>query len=275
MEECLATASAVLGRDLKKICQDGPIEELTRTEICQVALFTVGYGIFRCLQGRGFGKDLGACLGLSLGEWTALAAAEVIDFADGVRLVMERARWMQRACEATSGAMASLVGGDRKEILALCRENGVEISNYNAPDQVVISGERQKIQETLEEIGRCGVRRAIPLAVAGAYHSRLMESAREGFAEVVAAAAFKQPKIPVLSNVSGRVFRDGEEIRRLVVEQITAPVQWETCMQTAASLGVDHFYECGSGKVLVGLAKKNSPQARAQSAEEVALEFGN
>jgi [acyl-carrier-protein] S-malonyltransferase len=274
MEDCFSQAREVLGYDLRRICCDGPEEELRRTEICQVALLTVGYGAFCVLRDFGFWKDLRLCAGLSLGEWAALAAAGVLSFLDTLRLVWQRAKLMQAACEAVDGTMLSLIGGDRRKIQKLCSECGVEISNYNAPDQVVISGKRNLVGEFQKKAGECGVRRVIPLAVAGAYHSSLMRPAQEEFARILAGVNFHQPQIPVLSNVTGRVLETAEESRKLAVAQITSPVRWDACMETAAEMGVDEFCECGAGRVLVGLAGKNCPSARALTADD-ALEAVN
>ncbi|MDR3117393.1 MAG: ACP S-malonyltransferase [Puniceicoccales bacterium] len=263
MRVCFSQAGELLGLDLQKLCCEGPLEELTRTEVCQPALFTVGYGIFLTLERRGFWSDLRVCLGQSLGEWTALAAAGAISFAHGLSAVAWRARCMQAACDAGGGAMAALVGGDREKIFQLCEATGTVVSNYNAPDQLVLSGSEAAIAAALERVGECSVRRAIPLAVAGAYHSPAMEPARQNFIAALESLPIARPRIPVLSNVTGRAMEDPEEIRRLLAEQIVRPVRWEDCLRTAEKLGATHFYECGAGRVLVGLARKTLPGAWA------------
>ncbi|MDR2677640.1 MAG: ACP S-malonyltransferase [Puniceicoccales bacterium] len=263
---CLAQASDVLHLDLQKICFEGPQEELTRTDVCQVALYAVGYGIFKTLADRGLLPDVTCYAGLSLGEWTALAAAGAFAFEDGLPLVALRGRLMDEACRRTSGGMLSLIGGTRDEISILCRQTGLYPSNFNAPDQVVISGATAGITAATELVKNFSFRRAIPLNVAGAYHSPLMAEAREAFRPEVDRLKIRKPSIDVFSNVTGRPHESSDDIRHLLVEQITAPVQWETCMQTAAALGVNSFCECGAGKVLVGLVKKNIPSADAYEA---------
>lgn len=261
MKECFAVAAEELGYDLKTICFEGPMEKLTQTSVCQVALFVVGYGIFRVLKNRGHLNNLAVCCGLSLGEWTALAAAGAIDFREGVRLVARRGELMQLACETTQGAMVSVVGGDRSRILDLCREIEVDPSNFNSPDQVVVSGESEKIEIFLALAREQGLGRLIKLNVAGAYHSRLMRSARDDFERDLKTVNFRRPYIPVISNVTGHCVDDAEEIRRLLAQQITSPVRWDSSMVTAANIGADVFLECGPGKVLCGLGRKNLPTA--------------
>jgi [acyl-carrier-protein] S-malonyltransferase len=254
---CFTQASEILGRDLRKLCLEGPIEELTQTDICQVALYTVGYGTFLALRNRGFWNDLCVCFGQSLGEWTALAAAGAISFSDGLQVVVKRAALMQAACEAEKGTMAALIGGDREKIRRLCAETDSVISNDNSPEQLIISGSIAAISTTIARSeAECNVRRAIPLHVGGAYHSPLMMPARLGFKRVVEKLKFSRPCIPVLSNVTGTCFDDLEEMRELVVLQLTEPVQWQHCVQTASEMGADKFYECGAGCALAGLVRK-------------------
>lgn len=270
MRDVFALAQKILGYDLAAICFDGPQEKLTPTDSCQVALFVVGYGIFRVLQRQKKLADLRTCLGLSLGEWTALTAAGAIDFEVALPLVAKRGILMQRACENTSGAMVSLLGSTPEIVASICNRADVEASNFNSPGQIVISGEKNKIQNAMELAANEGVKRMMPLQVAGAYHSRLMASARDAFAHELARVSFRSPRHRVISNVTGREVSDPEEIRRLLVQQITAPVRWEQCMQRAWECGADTFFECGPGKVLTGLVRKNCPDAVAISAAEFA-----
>lgn len=261
MRECFEIANRELGYRLDELCFSGPLEKLTQTSVCQVALFVVGYGIFQALKSRGKLKNLAVCCGLSLGEWTALAATEAVDFREGIHLVARRGLLMQRACETVDGAMVSVGSGDRRRILELCRATDVDPSNFNSPDQVVVSGERKKIENFLVKAKEAGLRRIIPLNVAGAYHSRLMRSAQEEFERDLRSATFHLPSIPVISNVTGRKIKDSGEIRHLLAQQITSPVLWDIAMQEAAQIGADTFLECGPGKVLCGLGRKNLPSA--------------
>jgi [acyl-carrier-protein] S-malonyltransferase len=233
-----------------------------------VALYTVGYGVFKTLEDRELLTNMACCSGLSLGEWTALAAAGAFAFEDGLSLVATRGQLMDEACRKTPGGMLSLIGGLREEVFALCERAGLYPSNFNAPDQVVISGPTAGITAAVDLVNDFSFRRAIPLNVAGAYHSPLMAEAQRAFAPKVEKLSIRKPSIAVFSNVTGEPHENLDDIRRLLVEQITAPVQWETCMQHSAALGVDNFCECGSGRVLVGLAKKNIPGANACEAGE-------
>jgi [acyl-carrier-protein] S-malonyltransferase len=269
MRSCLARASDVLHLDLRKICFDGPREELTRTDVCQVALYAVGYGVFSTLADRELLPDVACCAGLSLGEWTALAAAEAFAFEDALPLVATRGRLMDKACRRASGGMLSLIGGTREEIFSLCEQTGLYPSNFNAPDQVVISGPMEGIAAAMDSVKNFSFRRAIPLDVAGAYHCPMMAEAQRAFRPEVEKLTIRKPSIAVFSNVTGKSHGDSNAIRRLLVEQITAPVQWETCMRNAAALNINNFCECGSGRVLAGLAKKNIPGAVIREAGEL------
>jgi [acyl-carrier-protein] S-malonyltransferase len=267
--ECFERASDVIHRDLKKLCLEGPQEDLTRTDVCQIALYTVGYGIFKALMALEILSGVSAYAGLSLGEWTALAAAGSIAFEDGLHLVARRGELMDEACQRISGGMLSLIGGLRENVFSLCERTGLYPSNFNAVDQVVISGDREKINKALVLAKDFGFRRAILLNVAGAYHSPLMASARNAFAKEIRELKIQRPRGVVFSNVTGKPHGEPEIIRQLLIDQITSPVQWHACIQNAATMGIDHFYECGSGKVLIGLVKKSMPAAVAFEAREI------
>jgi [acyl-carrier-protein] S-malonyltransferase len=267
--ECFARAEALLGCDLRKICWEGPLEALTTPEVCQPALYVAGYGAFLALRSSGRFGNLRVCGGFSLGEWTALAAAGSITFEDGLRMVALRAKYMRQAGEAVPGAMAALLGGERRAIEELCRICAVAVANYNAPGQIVISGARERVATALSRAAEFGVRRAVPLMVAGAYHSPLMAPARERFAKDMAALSIGAPSVPILSNVTGQAVEDPELIRHLLGKQITSPVRWEDCLQSAWSLGAREFVECGAGNVLAGLTKKNLPAATSAVADDL------
>ncbi|HEY4990019.1 MAG TPA: ACP S-malonyltransferase, partial [Opitutaceae bacterium] len=172
-------AEGVLGWDLAKVSAEGPEAELTQTQVCQPALFVHGLAVVAALREKGGLPEVGYALGLSLGEVTAYAAAGVFDFATGLRIVAERGRLMQAACEQTSGAMAAVIGETREAVTELCTEWGVEAANFNAPGQTIISGDRAKLASAVEAAKARGMKKVITLNVAGAYHSRLMEPARE------------------------------------------------------------------------------------------------
>ncbi len=249
-------ANTVLGYDLKKLCFEGPEEDLTQTRVCQPALYVHGYVAFKLLEERGGLADCQTALGLSLGELTALAAAGVFDFATGLKLVAARANLMQEACAATRGGMAALIGGDRTGVEALCRECDVDMANLNSPGQIVVSGECEKIDQVVAVARSKGFKMAVPLKVAGAYHSRLMARASAAFAEVLRPVPFQTPRWTVFTNVTGRPVRAAEEIKSALVRQIVSSVLWEDCQRAALALGITEFYECGPGAVLAGFAKR-------------------
>ncbi|MDP4609979.1 MAG: ACP S-malonyltransferase [Opitutales bacterium] len=249
-------ANEVLGWDLKGICFDGPDEALTETKVCQPALYVHGYAIFSILKAQGKLNDLKTACGLSLGELTALAAAGVYDFATGLRLVAERGRLMQLACDATKGGMAAVIGGTPEEVQAFCDEFDIEIANLNCPGQIVISGDNEKVLEAVAA-SKGRFKLCKPLNVAGAYHSRLMTSARDAFAEFIKDFDFKAPELVVYTNVTGGQISDPQAIKDALVSQVVSSVRFEENLRNmAADNAVSDFYECGPGKVLAGFAKR-------------------
>jgi [acyl-carrier-protein] S-malonyltransferase len=251
-----ARANEVLGWDLAKMCFEGPDELLVPTKVCQPALFVQGYALYSILKEQGRLPNLSTVMGLSLGEVTALTAAGVFDFDTGLRVVAERGRLMQVACEATRGGMASIIGEELSKISDLCREFDIEVANLNCPGQVVVSGEKTKVDACVSAAKERGMKKVIPLNVAGAYHSRLMEPARAEFALFLQSIPFHAPKLTVLTNVTGKVVSQPDEIRAALIQQVVSSVRWEDCMREAARLGTTEFWECGPGAVLVGLARR-------------------
>ncbi|NBB79625.1 MAG: ACP S-malonyltransferase [Verrucomicrobia bacterium] len=253
-------ANAVLGWDLKSLCFEGPEGALTETKVCQPALYVQGYAIFRILQERGHLGELTAACGLSLGELTALAAAGVYDFATGLRLVAERGRLMQLACDATKGGMAAVIGGTPEAVADFCSEFDIEIANLNCPGQIVISGDHGKVLDAVAA-SKGRFKLCKPLNVAGAYHSRLMASARDAFAEFIEDFTFETPQIAVYTNVTGGRVSEPQAIKEALVDQVVSTVRFEDCLRNmAAENGMDTFYECGPGKVLAGFAKRIDKQ---------------
>ena len=249
-------ANEVLGWDIKTICFEGPDAELTETKVCQPALYIHGFVLYTMLLEDGKLEDVKAACGLSLGELTALAVAGVYDFATGLRLVAERGRLMQLACESTKGGMAAVIGGTSEDVQAFCNEFDIEIANLNCPGQIVVSGEQQKVLKAVDGAkGRFKLCK--PLNVAGAYHSRLMVAARDAFAESIQDVDFKTPQISVYTNVTGNRVREPQEIKEALVRQIVSSVRFEECLRNmAAENAVDLLYECGPGKVLAGFGKR-------------------
>ena len=251
-------ANRVLGWDLTRICFEGPDAELTQTRVCQPALFVHGMALHAILHEQGGMGDAAFALGLSLGEITALTVAGVFDFATGLRVVAERGRLMQLACEQSSGTMASIIGEERGKVDELCREFGVEMANLNCPGQIVISGEKTRINAAVAAGRDRGMRKVIPLNVAGAYHSRLMEPARAAFAAFLDGITFSRPSLTVFTNTTGRAVAEPDDIRTALVKQVVSPVLWENCMRGAAGAGATEFWELGPGAVLAGLARRTN-----------------
>ena len=249
-------ANAVLGFDLKKTCFEGPAEELTKSNVCQPAIFVTSYAAYTALQKRK-GVPFACAAGLSLGEWGALCAAGVLDFEDTLKVLEARGRFMQEACEATPSGMIAIVGATGDQLKALCEATGCTVANVNSAAQQVLSGSKDAIAAAAVKAKELGIRRAIPLATAGAFHSPFMASAREKLAPVLDAVTFRAPKIPVLSNVTGKPHdADPGAIRALMLEQVTGTTNWAADVEAAKALGCTTFVEFGPGKVLSGLIKK-------------------
>lgn len=249
-------ADRVLGWSLTKVSFEGPDAELTQTKVCQPALYVHGLAMLATLREKGVVPAVTMAFGLSLGEVTALAAAGVFDFATGLAVVAERGRLMQAACEKSTGGMAAIIGEERATIEALCREFDIQAANFNAPGQIIVSGEKSRVDALVAAAKHKGLKRVIALNVAGAYHSRLMEPAREEFARYLAGVAFKAPRFTVFTNTTGQAVREPAAIREALVRQIVSSVLWEDCMRSAVAAGATEFWECGPGAVLAGLAKR-------------------
>jgi [acyl-carrier-protein] S-malonyltransferase len=262
-------ANRVLGWDLKKFSFEGPEAELTRTRVCQPALFVHGMAVLAALQERGKLPEVKFAMGLSLGEVTALTAAGVFDFATGLKVVAERGRLMQLACEKSVGGMAAIIGEERSTVAELCQEFEIEAANFNAPGQIIVSGEKARVETLVAAAKDRGLKRVMSLNVAGAYHSRLMEPARAEFAVYLAGVAFNRPKFAVFSNTTGQIVAEAVEIRAALVKQLVSPVQWEDCMRHCAAAGATEFWECGPGGVLAGLARRTDKGWRVKSLAEI------
>ncbi len=249
-------ANRVLGWDLTKVSFEGPDAELTQTKVCQPALFVHGLAVLAALKGKRKLPEMKFAFGLSLGEVTALTAAGVFDFATGLKVVAERGRLMQQACEQSTGGMAAIIGEERAKVQELCAEFGIETANFNAPGQIIVSGEKAKVDALVAAAKDRGLKRVMPLNVAGAYHSRLMEPARAAFEKYLQGVEFKRPACTVFSNTTGAVVSGPEQIRAALVRQVVSSVLWEDCMRAAAAAGATGFWECGPGAVLAGLARR-------------------
>ena len=249
-------ANAVLGFDLKKICFEGPAEELTKSNICQPAIFVTSYAAYTALQKKHH-VDFACAAGLSLGEWGALCAAGVLDFDSTLKVLEARGRFMQEACEATPSGMIAIVGATPEQLAALCEATGCTVANVNSAAQQVLSGSKDAIAAAAAKAKELGIKRAIPLATAGAFHSPFMAPARERLAAVLENITFNAPKLPVLSNITGAPHSsDPGEIKAKMLEQVTGTTNWAADVASAKTLGCEAFIEFGPGKVLSGLVKK-------------------
>jgi len=255
-------ANAALGYDLASICFNGPEAELTKTEHAQPGIYLVSWVAFQLLKDRVPTLTFEATAGLSLGEFTALAAAGALSFADGLKVVRQRGRFMQEACELTRGGMAAVIGLDEALTREACTEAGVVLANLNCPGQLVISGEADHITTALELVKAKGAKRAIPLPVAGAYHSPLMASAQPKLQTELATVALQAPAVPVISNVTAEPHGGPDEIRRRMVEQVTSSVLWEASIRHLLAQGFTRFIELGPGTALSGFMKRIDKSAQ-------------
>ena len=252
-------ADALLGRRLTDIMWNGPLEELTQTANCQPALFVHALAALAALREAAGEFPIGGAAGLSLGEMTAHAAAGTYDFATALKLVQKRGELMDEACAATRGGMAAMVGAYENEVRQLAADEDVDVANINTPTQIVISGELAKVEAAIGVAKEYGIRRATLLNVAGAYHSRLMESAYEKLGQELLNVQMELPRFPVISNVTGEAVKTLPEIRQTLQDQVTATVRWVDCMETLLEdCGCNFFIELGPGNVLAGLLQRIS-----------------
>ena len=261
-------ADEILGRKLSEIAWNGPIEELTKTSNCQPALYVHGLACLAALREVAGEFPIEGAAGLSLGEITAHAAAGTFDFATGLKLVQRRGELMDEACAATYGAMAAMIGADENTVRLLAADEDVDVANINAPGQIVISGELAKVEAAIGVAKEYGIRRATLLNVAGAYHSRLMESAYVKLGEALAEIPMLTPRFAVISNVTGEEVTTPDEIRRTLQDQVTATVRWLDCMERLLERGCELFIELGSAGVLAGLLKRTRKNVDVVSASD-------
>ena len=248
-------AETILGFDISKIMFEGTKEELTQTKVTQPAIFIHSMAILKVLEDS-FKPDLVA--GHSLGEFSSLVAAGVLNFEDGLRLVSIRAKAMQKSCENTNGTMAAILGLDNSIIEEICSniEGTVVAANYNCPGQVVISGEVSAVKNACEKLSEAGARRALVLPVGGAFHSELMKDAKDELSKAIKETSFNSPICPIYQNVNGRPENLVNNIKRNLISQLTSPVKWTQSVNKMIEDGCQDFIEIGPGKVLQGLIKK-------------------
>ena len=248
-------AETILGFDISKIMFEGTKEELTQTKVTQPAIFIHSMAILKVLEDS-FKPDLVA--GHSLGEFSSLVAAGVLNFEDGLRLVSIRAKAMQKSCENTNGTMAAILGLDNSIIEEICSniEGTVVAANYNCPGQVVISGEVSAVKNACEKLSEAGARRALILPVGGAFHSKLMNDAKDELSKAINETSFNSPICPIYQNVNGKPEHLVDNIKTNLISQLTSPVKWTQSVNKMIEDGCQDFIEIGPGKVLQGLIKK-------------------
>jgi [acyl-carrier-protein] S-malonyltransferase len=251
-------ANELLGFDITSIMFSGTADELKQTRVTQPAIFI--HSVALALSGETFNPDMVA--GHSLGEFSALVASRVLTYEDGLRLVARRAEAMQRACDMNPSSMAAVLGLDDKVVEDICAsiDDVVVPANYNSPGQLVISGTTSGVTRAGEKLKAAGAKRVVMLPVGGAFHSPLMEPARQELADAIAATAFSTPVCPVYQNVNALPSVREDDIRKNLIEQLTAPVRWTQSGQNMVKDGARQFYECGPGKVLQGLVRKIAPE---------------
>ena len=266
-------AADVLGYDLAKLCFEGPADELDSTVYSQPAIFVTSLAALESLRAESPDVVLAceATAGLSLGEYTAMVFAGVMDFEDGLMLVQRRGAAMQEAADATPGGMVSILGLERVEVESLCEKarNGeiLKIANFLCPGNIVVSGSLAACERAAEMAQPHGAMKAVPLAVAGAFHTEIMRPADQRCAEALADVPMRKPRIPVISNVDALPHDDPEEIRQILVRQILQPVRWEDSMRYLLQQGFDQFYEVGPGRVLRGLLRRIDRNVSCQCVE--------
>lgn len=270
-----AEASALLGYDLWSLVQEGPQEKLNMTEIAQPALLTSSVALWRLWQQQKGATPI-MLAGHSLGEWSALVCAGVVDFADAVKLVRLRGKYMQEAVPQGVGAMAAIIGLADEQVEEACTrasEGGQVVAavNYNSPGQLVIAGEKNAVDQAIELCREAKAKKAMPLPVSAPFHTSLMKPAAEKLASEIETVQFRAPEIAVVHNVNARTENDPAKIKELMIEQIYSAVRWVDCVKTLASQGINTSVECGPGKVLSGLIKRIDKNINLLSTESEAL----
>jgi [acyl-carrier-protein] S-malonyltransferase len=267
--DLFAQADSILGMNLTEVMFTGPMEELTRTSRCQPALYAHGYAILQLLKQRVPDLEITAAAGLSLGEFTAHAAAGTFDFATGLKLVARRGLFMEEACQATQGSMLAMLGGEEDAVRQLAEDCDVDMANFNTPGQIVLSGSKENIVKAATVAKERGLR-GKELPVAGAYHSRLMASAQTKLAAELAQTEIKSPQYPVIANLIAEPVSSPEEIRHTLENQVTGSVRWAQSMQYLLEQGHDQFLELGPGGQLAGMLGRIQKGTKVSSISDIA-----
>ncbi|HEV2970929.1 MAG TPA: ACP S-malonyltransferase [Pirellulales bacterium] len=267
-------ANRLLGFDLAKICFEGPAEQLDSTVYSQPAIFVTSLAALESLKAASPAviAECGAAAGLSLGEYSALVFAGVMDFESGLKVVQERGSAMQAASDAVPSGMVSILGLELQQVEALCQRAAqgdvLQVANLLCPGNIAVSGTQEACQRVMAMAAEAGAMRALPLAVAGAFHTPIMQPAVERLAAVLAGIQLRKPRVPVISNVDAQPHDDPEEIRQLLIRQVVSPVRWEESVRRLLAMGCDRFYEIGPGRVLRGLMKRIERKAECFGAME-------
>jgi len=252
--DLFAKADSILGYSLSQTAFEGPAEDLTKTSVCQPALYVHGLSVLAVLKEKVPSLTFDAAAGLSLGEFTAHCAAGTFDFETGLQLVDQRSRFMQEACQATEGGMAAIIGAEEQQVRDLAAAADVDVANFNSPGQIVISGEKAKIALAVGMAKEYGARKAVELTVAGAFHSRLMEPAYQRLSAVLAKTPVVAPRVPVVSNIDALPAGSPEAIRKSLADQVTGSVCWTASIEYMIDhLGITRFLELGPGGIIAGL----------------------
>lgn len=269
VQALFAEADTLLGMPLAQTMLHGPMEELTRTSRCQPALYTHGVAVLRLLLERVPDLEISAAAGLSLGEFTAHAAAGTYDFATGLKLVARRGLFMEEACLATQGSMLAMLGGEEAAVRQLAADCDVDLANFNTPGQIVLSGAKENIQQAAGLAKERGLR-GKELPVAGAYHSRLMRSAQEKLAVELASTTLGTPRFPVIANLTAAPVATATEIRHTLENQVTGSVRWAQSMAALLAGGHDFFLELGPGGQLAGMLGRIAKGTKVLSIADMA-----
>lgn len=266
-EQIFEKANDIVGFDLSGVCFEGPAEQLNSTTVSQPAIFTTSVAILEVLRTESAAISPDVTAGLSLGEYTALYAADLMSFEDGLSLVQKRGQAMQAAADASEGAMVSIIGLDEETVHRLCEEAGegelLEPVNFNCPGQIVISGDKKACRIAKELAIKCGAIKVVRLEVAGAFHTQMMSSAAEALGEALAHCEIAEPtRAQIIANINADYYPSSEKIKEGLVKQLTHPILWQKCMEKLLADGVETFYEIGPGRVLTGLMRRIDRKAK-------------
>lgn len=270
-KEIFDKAESILGIDLTHVMFEGPQETLKTTAYAQPAIFSMSVAALEALKASPKYQQMTPqfVCGLSLGEYSALYASGALSFEETLKLLKKRSELMEAACRENSGKMAAILGLDKEQIVAICKQTGAEVANFNSPQQTVITGFADKVDAACKKFEEAGAKGVVPLAVAGAFHSSLMQSAQEKFQEALAGVALTEAAIPLVANVTASGATAPEDIKTNLSDQITSSVQWVATVQYIAQEGVSDFLEIGPGKVLKGLVRRIDKTLKVQNIEKI------